>query len=336
MSGSADEIIRDPREGRAVHRFLVKPADAGFLGAVDGGTLLEWIDKVGFACAARWSGQYCVTAYVGNIHLTRTIAVGELVELDARIIYTGRSSMHILVTVYSTDPTQAKPQLASQCLIVFVAVDDAGGTVTVPAWVPLTDDDVDRAEQARRRVALRTEIEKAMSGTRYTEAGTAPTATLRFLAAPTDINWGGNVHGGRTMRWIDEGGYVCAADWAGQQVLSSYIAGIRFYRPIHIGQIVETRARLIHTGPRSMHLSIHVTAADPHDPDPYLAAHGLSVFVAPDVNGAPRPVPPWSPRSDEDHMLNDHALHLIHLRSKISPFTAVDRAPDASFPPLHT
>jgi acyl-CoA hydrolase len=56
MSGSADENIRDPRAGRAVHRFLVKPADAGFLGAVDGGTLLEWIDKVGFACAARWSG----------------------------------------------------------------------------------------------------------------------------------------------------------------------------------------------------------------------------------------------------------------------------------------
>ena len=48
----------------------------------------------------------------------------------------------------------------------------------------------------------------------YTEAGTAPRATLRFLAAPTDVNWGGKVHGGTVMRWIDEAAYVCAAGWS--------------------------------------------------------------------------------------------------------------------------
>ncbi len=46
-----------------VHRFVVKAADAGFVGAVDGGKLLEWIDKVAYAAAARWSKHYCVTAY---------------------------------------------------------------------------------------------------------------------------------------------------------------------------------------------------------------------------------------------------------------------------------
>lgn len=52
------------RSHQTIHRFLVKPVDAGTVGSVDGGKLLEWIDKVAFAAAAQWSGRYCVTAYV--------------------------------------------------------------------------------------------------------------------------------------------------------------------------------------------------------------------------------------------------------------------------------
>jgi acyl-CoA hydrolase len=56
-----------------------------------------------------------VTAYVGNVRFSRPVRVGDLVEATAKIVYTGRSSMHILVTVRSgslqdrvlTDATQA-------------------------------------------------------------------------------------------------------------------------------------------------------------------------------------------------------------------------------------
>ena len=100
---------------QTIHRFRVKPADVGIVGLVDGGKLLQWIDRVAYATAAQWSGRYCVTASVGNIHLDRPISVGELVELHASLVYTGRSSMHILVTVYSSDPTRAKAVQTSQC-----------------------------------------------------------------------------------------------------------------------------------------------------------------------------------------------------------------------------
>ena len=72
-----------------IHRYRVKPADVVSLGVVDGGTLLEWIDKA----------AYAVTASVGNIHLDRPISIGELVEVHASLVYTGRSSMHVLITV---------------------------------------------------------------------------------------------------------------------------------------------------------------------------------------------------------------------------------------------
>jgi acyl-CoA hydrolase len=322
------------RRHEAIHRFAVKPADAGFVGSVDGGKLLEWIDKVAYAAAAQWSGRYCVTAYVGNIHLTRPIAVGELVELHANLVYTGRSSMHILVTVYSTDPTNARPRQASQCLTIFVAINDDGTPAEVSKWTPTTMLQLQRHRQARTRISVRKRIEEAMAAQQYTATGTAPSATLRFLASPTDINWGGKVHGGRTMRWIDEAAYVCASDWSGERAIASYIGGIRFYRPIIIGHIVEITARLIHTRPRSMHLSVHVTTADTHADQPALAAHGLAVFVALDADGKARAIRKWEPSSPEDHQLDRHARHLIGLRELVEPFTSATSVP-ADAPPNH-
>jgi acyl-CoA hydrolase len=313
----------------AIHRFRVKPADAAIVGCVDGGTLLEWIDNVAYAVAAQWSGRYCVTAYVGNFHLDRPISVGELVELHASLVYTGRSSMHILVTVYSSDPTRAKAVQTSQCPIIFVALDDTGDPVEVPPWTPVTMLELQRQRQARVRIPMRKRIQGAMAAESYTKAGTAPRATLHFLAAPTDVNSGGQIGGGRVMRWIDEAASVCGADWTGAQVITSYIAGIRFYRPINIGHVhvIEVTAQIIHTGPRSIHTSVHVTTTDTHGGQSQCAAHGLAVVVSPDEGGKARRVPKWEPNSDEDHRLDQHAKHLIELRQFIEPFTSAAAVP---------
>ena len=321
---------------KAIHRFLVVPADVGIVGFVDGGRLLEWIDKAAYAAATQWSGRYCVIASVGNIHLDRPIAVGELVEVHASLVYTGRSSMHILVTVYSSDPTRAKAFQTSQCPIIFVAVDDTGTPVEVPPWTPVTMLDLQRHRQARVRMRMRKRIEGALAAESYTAEGTGPRATLRFLAAPTDVNSGGEVHGGRVMRWIDEAAYVCGADWTGAQVITSYIAGIRFYRPIIIGDVIEVTARIIHTGPRSIHTSIHVITTDTDGGQPHLAAHGLAVVVSLGERGEARPVRQWEPDSDEDHRLDQHARHLIELRQFIEPFTTAAAVPaDAEPTRLH-
>ena len=123
------------------------------------------------------------------------------------------------------------------------------------------------------------------------------------------------------MRWIDEAAYVCGADWTGAQVITSYIAAIRFYRPIIIGDVIEVTARIIHTGPRSIHTSIHVITTDTDGGQPRLAAHGLAVVVSLGERGEARPVRQWEPDSDEDHRLDQHARHLIELRQFIEPFT---------------
>jgi acyl-CoA hydrolase len=308
------------RSHETIHRFRVMPADVGIVGFVDGGTLLEWIDTAAHAAAAQWSGCYCVTASVGNFHLDRPIGVGERVEVHASLVYTGRCSMHILVTVCSSDPTGARAVQTSQCPIIFVAVSDTGDPVEVPPWTPVTMLELQRHRQARVRIRMRKRIEGVMEAESYTAAGTAPRATRRFVAAPTDVNWDGQVRGGPVMRWIDDAAYLCGADWTGAQVITSYIAGIRCYRPIKIGDVSEVTARIIHTGPRSIHTSIHVTITDTHGGQ-CLAAHGLAVVVSLDEGGKARLVPKWVPDSDEDHRLDQFARHLIELRQFVEPFT---------------
>jgi acyl-CoA hydrolase len=123
----------------AVLRFLAAPTDAGRTGTVDGGRVLEWIDKAAYACAVGWSRAYCVTAYVGNIHFDRPVCVGDMVEVSAKIVHTGRSSMHIRVEVASADPREHGVTLKDTCLIIMVAVDGDGRPTPVPQWAPETE-----------------------------------------------------------------------------------------------------------------------------------------------------------------------------------------------------
>jgi acyl-CoA hydrolase len=309
MSGAADSVTL---------RFLAAPTDLGYSGSVDAGRVLEWIDKAGYALAAAWSGRYCVTAYVGNVSFSRPVRVGQLVEVTARIVHTGRSSMHIEVLVLSADPRGGPQAETTRCLVIFVAVDDEGRSVAVPVWTPSTDAERRAQSSAVRRIELRAAIEAAMAEQRYTDAGTAPRTVLRFLAAPTDVNWGGKVHGGIVMRWIDEAAHVVATRWVGStRNVAVYSGGIRFYRPLFIGDLVEVEARLLHTGTSSMHIGVHVRSGDPRRTELQTTTHCLTVFVPLDDEGRAVECPSWVPRTDEDRALDAHAVELVRLRAAV-------------------
>ena len=87
--------------------------------------------------------------------------------------------------------------------------------------------------------------------------------TFRFLAEPIDVNYGGKVHGGVVMKWIDQVGYAAAVGWSGRYSVTVAVGGIRFVAPVRIGDLVTVSARLVHTGTSSMHFAVEVRARDP-------------------------------------------------------------------------
>lgn len=141
-------------------RFLAQPTDVNFGGKVHGGSVMKWIDQAAYACAAGWSGCYCVTVQVGAIHFFKPILVGQIVEVLTRVVHTGRTSMHILAEVFAGDPRDPQRVKATQCLIVFVAVDDAQQPVPVPAWQPTTPQDVALDQYAVRLMELTKNAER--------------------------------------------------------------------------------------------------------------------------------------------------------------------------------
>jgi acyl-CoA hydrolase len=141
-------------------RFLAGASDMNIYGKVHGGAVMKWIDEAAYACAAGWSGRPCVTVYVGGIQFHRSVLVGHVVEVYARLIYTGHTSMHISVDVSTYDPRGGEKVQTTRCITVFVAIDDAGHPVAISTWTPVSAEDVALHDYAYRLMELRRVIEQ--------------------------------------------------------------------------------------------------------------------------------------------------------------------------------
>ena len=324
-------MTNNQKSPKVTLRFLAAPTDVLMAGnqGVSGGRVLEWIDKAAYACAVQWSATYCVTAYVGHIHFNRPIPSGHMVEVRSRIAMTGRSSMHIVNEVYSADPREGVFTRACDCLVIFVAKDTATGkTQAVPEFIPSNEEERRVLDAALSRIELRKAIESEMEQQTYNGPSEAPRVIHRFLAKPTDINWGGKVHGGTAMEWIDEAGAACTMEWSGEHTVAVYAGGIRFYRPISIGDLIEVDARMMRTDRRSMQMSIHVRSGSPRGGREHLteAIHATVSYIGIDEDDEPLEARQFIPVTDEDKRLHEHAQVLRDLRADYRPMPLISNA----------
>lgn len=274
---------------RAVIRFLVPPADGGVDGTVDGGTVMEWIDKAGYAAAGRWSGSYCMSVAMGDVRFHGTISPGELVEVDCTVVLVGRTSMTVRTEVRAADPRQARFQTRASGDIVYVAVDAAGSKVAVPAWRPRTSAESVAAAAASERATARHIVETAVAAAVKATDGAQQHDVLRFISAPSVVNWAGRVHGGAVMHWMDQAGAVCAAKWQGAASRASYASTVRFLQPIRIGQLVEVDARVVAVTERELWMLVQVRAADVAGGAAVHAVDALWARTFTDADEAPDP-----------------------------------------------
>jgi acyl-CoA hydrolase len=143
-------------------------------------------------------------------------------------------------------------------------------------------------------------------------SGHQRTLTLRFLAEPTDVNYGGKVHGGAVMKWIDQAGYAAAVGWSGHYCVTVAVGGIRFVSPVRISDLVTVEATLLRTGTTSMQFAVDVRARDPMGGASRLCTNCIIVFVALDaVEGKPVPVPTWTPVTEEDLRQAEYAQSVM-------------------------
>jgi 4-hydroxybenzoyl-CoA thioesterase len=281
---------------------------------VEAGRVLEWIDRAGYACAVGWSASYCVTAYVGNVHYDAEIHRGDLVEIDARVIHTGTSSIHVMVSVHARELGAARSTRAMHCILVFVTVDENGKPHPVKPWHPQSADDAARQQLSLERIPVRRRIKDAMLAEQYSDNGTTPRSVLRFVAGSSTANWAGNAHGGTVMRWINEAAAACALQVSPSGVQAKYSGGIHFHHPIRIGNLVEVDARAILVEKRDIHVSILVRSSPAIDPEAHvLTTRCMMIFSA--ATETPAKLPE---RTAEDTRLAAHARNIISMRNELT------------------
>ncbi len=152
------------------------------------------------------------------------------------------------------------------------------------------------------------------------------TMVLRFLAEPTHVNFGGKVHGGIAMKWIDQAAYACAASWSGKYCVTVSVGSIRFHRPILVGQLVEVTANIAHTGNTSMHISVSIKSGDTTGTELLETNHCIIVFVATDEDGNTVKVNPWTPITEKDKLLEQYAIDLKNATQKLEKELSRDLA----------
>jgi acyl-CoA hydrolase len=143
-------------------QFISEPTDVNFGGKVHGGVVMKWIDQAAYTCARTWAESYCVTVYVGGIRFYKPISIGEVIKVEAYVIYTGTSSIHIAVDVYTRDFSHAEFEQKTHCVIVFVAVDENGKPQKTRKWIPTTEREQKLEGYAKKLSALREQIDNEM------------------------------------------------------------------------------------------------------------------------------------------------------------------------------
>jgi len=136
---------------------LMLPSHTNFSGKIHGGYILSLLDQIAFACASKFSGNYCVTASVDTVNFLNPIEVGELVTMKASVNYVGRSSMIVGIRVESENIQTGNKKHCNSSYFTMVAKDSEGNSVKVPGLILSNFEDIKRFCNSLKQIALKKE-----------------------------------------------------------------------------------------------------------------------------------------------------------------------------------
>ncbi|MCQ4164296.1 acyl-CoA thioesterase [Tahibacter harae] len=119
---------------------IVFPDHTNHLGTLFGGQALAWMDKAAFVVATRYARRTVVTARSEQVDFRQPVRQGQLVELIARIVATGRSSMQVEVDLIAEDPLSGDARLCTRGRFTMIALDAHGSPTAVSALPAVAQD----------------------------------------------------------------------------------------------------------------------------------------------------------------------------------------------------
>lgn len=123
--------------------------------------------------------------------------------------------------------------------------------------------------------------------------------TIRVIAMPADANPYGDIFGGWLMGLMDAAAGSVAARHAGGRAVTVAVEGMKFHRPVIVGDEVSVYGSLVGTGKTSMTIEIEAWRRGRHADEAYKVTQARFVFVAIGDDRQPRRVPAMMSTDEE-------------------------------------
>lgn len=145
---------KTPEQSKTIMTDLVLPSETNPINNLFGGELLARMDRAASIAARRHSRRIVVTASVNHVAFNRSVPLGSVVTIEAKVSRAFKSSMEVFMDVWIEDRESGTRAKANEAIYTFVAVDESGRPVGVPELTPETDLEKARFEAALRRKQL--------------------------------------------------------------------------------------------------------------------------------------------------------------------------------------
>ncbi|KAM4651700.1 cytosolic acyl coenzyme A thioester hydrolase isoform 2-T2 [Discoglossus pictus] len=287
---------------------IMRPDDANIAGNVHGGTILKMIEEAGAIISTRHcnsqSGERCVAALarVERTDFLSPMCIGEVGHVSAEITYTSKHSVEVQVNVMAENILTGDQRLTNRATLWYVplSLTNVDKVIEVPpieyerkaledeGRKRYEDQKLERLETKRRNGDT---ILPVVNPEQYTVGYSQ--SSLIHLVGPSDCTLHGFVHGGVTMKLMDEVAGIVAARHCKTNIVTASVDAINFHRKIQKGCIITISGRMTFTSNKSMEIEVFVDADTlvGDSQERYRAVSAFFTYVSLSKEGKPLPVP---------------------------------------------
>lgn len=134
-----------------------------------GGRLLHWMDIAAAISAQKHCNKIVVTASVDNVSFQHPIKLGDVITIEAQVTRAFTTSVEVRLSVWAENIPSGSRVKSNEAFYTFVAIDQDGKTIPVPAIHPETEEEQKLFDGALRRRQLRLILGGKMKATDATE-----------------------------------------------------------------------------------------------------------------------------------------------------------------------
>nr|XP_061803141.1 putative cytosolic acyl coenzyme A thioester hydrolase-like [Nerophis lumbriciformis] len=315
---------------------IMRPDDANIVGNVHGGNILKMIEEAGCIISTRHCNTQnedrCLAALV-RVEKTEFLSplfIGEVAHATAEITFTSQHSLEVQVKVMGENILTGDKKLVNRAVLWYVPC--SLQNVDKIMEVPPIKFNGEQEEEGRKRyetqktARLKTKemIEEVVPPPPNPEKHTVgfSQSSLIHLVGPSDCTLHDYVHGGVTMKLMDEVAGIVAARHCNTNIVTASVDAINFHRKIKKGCVVTVTGRLTFISNKSMEIEVVVDACSLVDAEKvsYRAVSAYFTFISLDKFGRAQPVPPLKVHGEEEQRRYDEgqARYLFNKAKRLA------------------